>query len=72
MNKIENSVLSIEERILLASFEEQTVDRCIDEIDNLALTVPNDDESLPDLMQLRYKLLHFPINILSEIATVSE
>lgn len=70
MMKVENSVLSIEERILLSSLGEETPDKCIEEIDKLISGVTLTDESYPILRHLRYKLEHFPINILSEIATV--
>lgn len=72
MMKIENSVLSIEERILLSSLDQETADKCIEEIDKLISAVTLTDESYPVLTHLRYKLEHFPINIRSEIATVDE
>lgn len=58
MNYTENTVLSVEERILLVSLEETDTDRYIAEIERFAMTIPFTDETFPLLMNLRYKLKH--------------
>ncbi|MCM1524043.1 MAG: hypothetical protein NC120_06255 [Ruminococcus sp.] len=72
MNYTENSVLSIEEKILLSSLEETDTDKCIKEIDRFAMTVPFTDETFAMLMILRFKLKHGNVNIAEEISSIHD
>lgn len=72
MNYTENTVLSVEERILLASLEETDTDRCIAEIERFAMTIPFTDETFALLMNLRYKLKHSYVNIQREIENIPD
>lgn len=72
MHDIENTVLSVEERILLASLEETDVKKCIKEIDKLAMTVPFTDETFAMLMDVRYKLRNGYVNIAREIENIPD
>lgn len=72
MNYTENTVLSVEERILLASLEETDTNRCIAEIEKFAMTIPFTDETFPLLMNLRYKLKHSYVDIEKEIENIPD
>lgn len=72
MNYTENTVLSVEERILLASLEETDTDKCIGEIEKFSMTIPFTDETFPLLMSLRYKLKHGYVNIEREIESIPD
>lgn len=72
MNYTENTVLSVEERILLASLEETDTNRCIAEIEKFAMTIPFTDETFPLLMNLRYKLKHDYVDIKKEIENIPD
>lgn len=72
MNYTENSVLSVEEKILLSSLEETDTDKCIKEIDRFAMTVPFTDETFAMLMILRFKLKYGNVNIAEEISSIPD
>ncbi len=72
MNNIENTVLSVEERILLSSLEETDTDKCIEKIDKFAMTIPFTDEMFTQLMTLRYKLKHGYVDIAREIENIPD
>lgn len=72
MNYTENTALSVEERILLASLEETDTDKCIAEIEKFAMTIPFTDETFTLLMNIRYKLKHGYVDIEKEIENIPD
>ncbi len=72
INYTENTILSMEERILLASFEETDSKKCVEAIDRLSMTIPLTDEMFPILMDLRYKLRYGNVNIEKEIENIPD
>lgn len=72
MNYTENTALSVEERILLASLEETDTDKCIAEIEKFAMTIPFTDETFTLLMNIRYKLKHGYVDIEEEIGNIPD
>ena len=72
MDKIHNSVLTMDELILLSSLEETDTEKALSELDNVIGFVPSDDESFPTILSLRDKLMNDYINISEELKALPD
>ena len=72
MDFVNNSYLTIDEKILLESLEETDTSKALGELENLIAFVPTDDESYLTLLALRDKLRTGHINIEQELENLPD
>ena len=72
MDFVNNSYLTIEEKILLESLEETETASALLELEKLIGYVPSDDESYLTLLALRDKLRTGHINIVQELDNIPD
>ena len=72
MDIFDNSRLTIDERILLESLEETETHKALNELDNLLMYIPIDEESYDIAISLRDKLSNGHINIEQELKNLPD
>ena len=72
MNRIENSYLTIEERVLLSSLDNRTETGCKQELEELMSVTPVNDDSYGIVISLYNKVNHGYVDFESDLEDLPE